>query len=181
MQKIIDLAILAVVLGDGRHDGAGVATGQPSSTTANIPTSISHTARASTPRAAHPATALKVMRSAASTCAAGKFRNAITDRDLAGFIRAGSQAAGMPPFALDDTDMAGIIAYLRNMNSFDAATVKTGNVVRGRAVFEGKGACTKCHRVGRAWLARGSQPDRHRIGSKRRIAFSDRCSSRPAR
>jgi cytochrome c oxidase cbb3-type subunit 3 len=79
----------------------------------------------------------------------GKFRNAITDRDLAGFIRAGAQAAGMPPFALDEADMAGIIAYLRNMNSFDAATVKSGNVVRGRAVFEGKGACTKCHRVGR--------------------------------
>src|SRR5262245_21820666 len=78
----------------------------------------------------------------------GKFRNAITDRDLAGFIRAGSQAAGMPPFALDDADMAGIIAYLRNMNSFDAATVKGGNVDRGRSLFEGKGACTRCHRVG---------------------------------
>src|SRR5262245_10262756 len=58
----------------------------------------------------------------------GKFRNAITDRDLAGFIRAGSPAAGMPPFALDNADMAGIIAYLRNMNTFDAATVKAGDV-----------------------------------------------------
>src|SRR5215470_8933791 len=67
----------------------------------------------------------------------GKFRKAITDRDLATFVRAGSQAAGMPPFALDDTDMAGIIAYLRNMNTFDAATVKTGDPARGRAVFEG--------------------------------------------
>src|SRR5262245_12132995 len=68
----------------------------------------------------------------------GTFRNAITDRDLAGFIRAGSQAAGMPPFALDDTDMAGIIAYLRNMNSFDAATVQAGNVPQSRAVIEGQ-------------------------------------------
>src|SRR5262245_26989324 len=68
----------------------------------------------------------------------GRFRNAITDRDLAGFIRAGSQAAGMPPFALDDTDMAGIIAYLRNMNSFDAATVQAGNVPQSRAVIEGQ-------------------------------------------
>src|SRR5882672_2148344 len=31
----------------------------------------------------------------------GTFRHAITDRDLATFIRAGSPAAGMPPFALD--------------------------------------------------------------------------------
>ena len=52
----------------------------------------------------------------------GKFRNAQTDNDLARFIRAGSQAAGMPPFALDNAEMAGIIAYLRNMNSFDTAT-----------------------------------------------------------
>src|SRR4030095_2987735 len=68
----------------------------------------------------------------------GRVRNAIHDLELAACLRAGSQAAGMPPFALDDTDMAGIIAYLRNMNSFDAATVKGGNVVAGRAVFEGK-------------------------------------------
>ena len=50
----------------------------------------------------------------------GKFRNAATDQDLARFIRAGSPA-GMPPFALDNAEMAGIVAYLRNMNSFDTA------------------------------------------------------------
>jgi len=95
----------------------------------------------------------------------GTFRNAITDRDLAGFIRAGSPTAGMPPFALDDTDMAGIIAYLRNMNSFDAGTVKAGNVAQGRAVFEGKGSCTKCHRVGRVGSHVG--PNLTDIGSVR--------------
>lgn len=95
----------------------------------------------------------------------GKFRNAITDTDLARFIRAGSQSAGMPPFALDNADMAGIIAYLRNMNTFDAATVKTGDAARGRAVFEGKGACRSCHRVGRD----GSRvaPDLTDIGAAR--------------
>ena len=55
----------------------------------------------------------------------GKFRNAVIDRDLERFIRAGS-AAGMPAFALDNADMAGIIAYLRNINAFDNATVKSG-------------------------------------------------------
>src|SRR5262245_46315659 len=95
----------------------------------------------------------------------GKFRKAITDRDLATFIRAGSQAAGMPPFSLDDTDMAGIIAYIRNMNTFDAATVKSGNVSRGRAIFEGKGGCRPCPRAGSA----GSRvaPDLTDIGSVR--------------
>jgi putative heme-binding domain-containing protein len=78
----------------------------------------------------------------------GTFKNALTDQDLGRFIRTGSQAAGMPPFALDDAEMTGIVAYLRNMNTFDAATVKAGDLARGRAVFDGKGACRQCHRVG---------------------------------
>jgi len=77
----------------------------------------------------------------------GTFRNAVIDRDLERFIRAGSPA-GMPPFTLDNADMAGIIAYLRNMNAIDAASVKIGDAARGRAIFEGKGACTTCHRIG---------------------------------
>jgi cytochrome c oxidase cbb3-type subunit 3 len=77
----------------------------------------------------------------------GTFRNAVIDRDLDRFIRAGSPA-GMPAFVLDAAEMAGIIAYLRNMNAFDTAAVKTGDVTRGRAIFSGKGACTGCHRVG---------------------------------
>jgi putative heme-binding domain-containing protein len=95
----------------------------------------------------------------------GKFRNAITDTDLARFIRAGSPAAGMPPFALDNADMAGIVAYLRNMNRFDTATVKAGDVARGRAIYEGKGQCGTCHRVGTT----GSRvaPDLSDIGSVR--------------
>ena len=77
----------------------------------------------------------------------GTFRNAVIDRDLERFIRAGSPA-GMPGFALDNADMAGIVAYLRNMNVFDTAAVKTGDAARGRAIFDGKGACSGCHRIG---------------------------------
>ena len=76
----------------------------------------------------------------------GTFRNAVTDRELERFIRTGS-TAGMPAFALDAADMAGIIAYLRNMNAFDTATVKAGDQSRGRAIVLGKGACTQCHRI----------------------------------
>src|SRR5215472_1884836 len=94
----------------------------------------------------------------------GKFRNAVIDRDLERFIRTGSPA-GMPAFVLDNAEMAGIIAYLRNMNAFDNATVKTGDAVRGRALMDGKGACMQCHRIG----ATGSRvaPDLSEIGSAR--------------
>jgi putative heme-binding domain-containing protein len=95
----------------------------------------------------------------------GKFRNASTDTELARFIRAGSPAAGMPPFALDNAEMAGITAYLRNMNTFDTASVKTGDVARGRAIFEGKGGCVSCHRVGR--LGSRVAPNLSDVGSQR--------------
>jgi putative heme-binding domain-containing protein len=94
----------------------------------------------------------------------GTFRNAVIDRDLERFIRAGS-AAGMPAFALDNAEMAGIIAYLRNMNAFDSGSVKTGDAVRGRTIVDGKGRCMQCHRIGAA----GSRvaPNLSEIGSAR--------------
>lgn len=95
----------------------------------------------------------------------GKFRNASTDNELARFIRAGSPSAGMPPFALDNAEMAGITAYLRNMNTFDTASVKAGDAARGRAMFEGKGGCAACHRVGR--LGSRVAPNLSDIGSQR--------------
>ena len=44
----------------------------------------------------------------------------------------------MPAFALDSAEMAGIVAYLRNMNAFDAAAVKTGASVRTILICERK-------------------------------------------
>lgn len=108
----------------------------------------------------------------------GTFRNASTDQELAKFIRSGSPTAGMPAFALDNTDMAAITAYLRNMNTFDAATVKPGDAARGRALFEGKGACTACHRIGRV----GSRvaPNLSDIGSARSAGSLQRSILNPS-
>ena len=164
MQKIIDLAVLALVLASVGSTVVASQQGAQLHDSQYPDVDIAHGASLYTARCAtcHGAQGDAI---GGVNLRSGKFRNAITDRDLAGFIRAGSQAAGMPPFALDDTDMAGIVAYLRNMNSFDAATVKSGNVVRGQALFEGKGACTKCHRVGRVGSHAG--PNLTDIGSVR--------------
>ena len=64
----------------------------------------------------------------------------------------------MPPFALDNADMAGIIAYLRNMNTFDAATVKAGDAARGRGIYDGKGGCASVPSRRPRRLARGAEP-----------------------
>ena len=107
----------------------------------------------------------------------GTFRNSVIDRDLERFIRAGSPA-GMPAFGLDNAEMAGIIAFLRNMKSFDSASVKTGNAVRGRTIVEGKGGCTACHRIG----GTGSRvaPNLSEIGAARSAGSLQRSLLEPA-
>ena len=60
----------------------------------------------------------------------------------------------MPAFALDNAEMAGIIAYLRNMNAVDSATVKIGD----------GGARTRDLR-GQGWLHRAVTAS-ERLGSR---------------
>ena len=75
-----------------------------------------------------------------------QFRRATTDEDLAAVITTGVVQSGMPPFALQPAELMGVIAYIRA--GFDtSADVKIGNAAKGRAIFEGKGACRSCHRV----------------------------------
>ena len=95
----------------------------------------------------------------------GKFRNAVNDQDLARVITTGIPGTGMLAFKFDPSEIAGITAYLRNMNSFDRGSVKLGDAGRGRTVFDGKGGCARCHRVG----AQGSRvgPDLSDVGATR--------------
>src|SRR4051794_21876926 len=95
----------------------------------------------------------------------GKFRNAVTDQDLVRVITGGIPGTGMQAFKLDASEMAGIVAYVRNMNSFDRGSVKAGDATRGRGVVGGKGGCAQCHRIG----TEGSRvaPDLSDIGAAR--------------
>jgi putative heme-binding domain-containing protein len=102
----------------------------------------------------------------------GHFRNAPSDRELMMFITRGSPTAGMPPFKLDTTDLTGLVAYLRNMNSLDRGSMRPGDAARGRSVFEGRGACLSCHRV----KDQGSRkaPDLSDIGATRSAGSLER-------
>src|SRR2546428_1219790 len=55
----------------------------------------------------------------------GKFRNATTDQDLTSVIMNGVTGTGMQAFRFDAAELAGIIAYLRSMNTVRAAPVET--------------------------------------------------------
>jgi cytochrome c oxidase cbb3-type subunit III len=77
----------------------------------------------------------------------GQFRRVSSDEDLARVMTTGVPGTAMPPFTLRPEEVNSVIAFLRA--GFDPAgtAVKVGNAARGRGLFEGKGACTSCHRV----------------------------------
>jgi putative heme-binding domain-containing protein len=109
----------------------------------------------------------------------GKFRTASTDLQLRAVISAGFPNAGMPSFrSLDAAELTGLIAYIRNINTFDSGSMKPGNAASGQAIFEGKGACLSCHRVNH----RGSRkaPDLSDIGLVRSAGSLERSLRDPS-
>ena len=95
----------------------------------------------------------------------GRFRRATTDRELTQLIANGIPGSGMPPFKFNSAEIAGVVAYLRNMNAVDSASVRLGNASRGRSIVEGKGGCLKCHAVNDVGSLAG--PDLSDIGANR--------------
>jgi putative heme-binding domain-containing protein len=95
----------------------------------------------------------------------GSIRRASTDAELTRLIAAGIPGTGMPPFAFNAAEQAGLVAYLRNMNALDPGSVKLGDPARGRTILDGKGECLTCHAVN----DRGSvvAPDLSEIGANR--------------
>ncbi len=77
----------------------------------------------------------------------GHFRHAATDEQLAGVIQNGIPGTAMPPNNVTRRNLIALIDYLHVMRDFDTRKVALGDAERGRAIFEGKGGCLKCHRV----------------------------------
>jgi cytochrome c oxidase cbb3-type subunit III len=78
---------------------------------------------------------------------ANRFKRSTSDYDLMAVISNGVEGTSMPPFKFQPSELTAVIAYLRNMRDFDSKTTLIGDGTRGKAVFEGKGGCTSCHRV----------------------------------
>ena len=96
---------------------------------------------------------------------AGQFRHASTDRNFSRILTRGIPGTGMPPGNYTEAEQVAIIAYVRNMRDYDGGVVTLGDGDRGRAIFEGMGDCTSCHRV----AGKGSRlgPDLTSIGAIR--------------
>jgi putative heme-binding domain-containing protein len=78
----------------------------------------------------------------------GTFRNASSDRDLQRLIRDGVQGTAMAATGYADAELTALVAFLRNITSYDGSGLTIGDADAGKAIFEGKGDCLSCHRVG---------------------------------
>ena len=95
----------------------------------------------------------------------GRFRHATSDEELGRVIAAGIPGTAMPPHKFDSAELTGIVAYIRSLRDVNVRAPVTGDAGRGQRLFEGKGACTSCHRV----RGQGSRfgPDLSEIGAIR--------------
>jgi len=102
----------------------------------------------------------------------GQFRRAVSDEDLVRIIRTGIPNTGMPPSNISEVNAGNIVAYLRTIAADSRSASAPGDPERGRAIFEGKGGCTSCHRVNGNGSRTG--PDLTDIGGLRRAADLER-------
>ncbi|MEX2470001.1 MAG: c-type cytochrome [Pseudohongiellaceae bacterium] len=77
----------------------------------------------------------------------GQFRNVQSDADLRAVISGGAAGGRMPAFDLDEDALNGVIAYIRAGFDPGGVAVRIGDPDRGKALFEGAGGCSDCHRV----------------------------------
>lgn len=110
----------------------------------------------------------------------GKFRRVRIDEGddgVVAIIQKGIPGTAMPPNALTDFQAGAIVAYLRSVAAESGSVSGTGDAERGRAIFEGKGACQTCHSVRNTGSFVG--PDLTDIGALRRAVQLERSLLNP--
>lgn len=98
----------------------------------------------------------------------GEFRRASSDDDLVKLILSGIPGTAMPPTNLAEPSRRALVAYLRSLHAATMGTSASGDAANGKALFEGKGGCLRCHRVGDQGSRVG--PDLGDVGSRRPAA-----------
>lgn len=102
----------------------------------------------------------------------GVFPHSPDDRELGDNIRNGIPGTAMIANAYTDSEIQALVAYVRNITTFDPDSITLGDPVRGQSFFNGEGRCGACHRV----YGRGPRaaPDLSSIGAIRTAAQLER-------
>jgi len=99
----------------------------------------------------------------------GKFRRASNDDEVAAIIRKGVPGTAMQAFNFTEQQAGAIVAYLKSFSgsamSSAAGAPALGDAAKGKQIFENKGNCLSCHRIGENGSRVG--PDLSSIGLPR--------------
>jgi putative heme-binding domain-containing protein len=79
------------------------------------------------------------------TLLTGQFRRATSDEQLVTIIVEGIPGTSMPPNRYSELEAGMIVAYMRGIAAGENVEGATGNLERGRVLFDGKGKCATCH------------------------------------
>jgi len=99
-------------------------------------------------------------------------RHAADDNQIAAIMLGGIQGTGMPPNALNQRQVQTIVAYIHSLRTAPPKVTAAKGASPGQAIFEGKGGCLACHRVGDKGSHAG--PNLTDIGILRRAAEIER-------
>ena len=75
----------------------------------------------------------------------GQYKRATSDEQLVKIVIEGIPGTAMPPNNYTALEAGMIVAYLRGIAAGDSVAVTTGDLSRGKALFDGKGKCATCH------------------------------------
>jgi putative heme-binding domain-containing protein len=105
-------------------------------------------------------------------------RRAANDNQIASVMLSGIPGTGMPPNNLNPRQVQMIVAYIHSLRTAPPKTTAATGSSPGQAIFEGKGGCLACHRVGEKGSHAG--PNLSDIGILRRAAELERSILDPA-
>ncbi|MSV35795.1 MAG: c-type cytochrome [Bryobacterales bacterium] len=107
-----------------------------------------------------------------------KFPRSRTDDEIVKVLQSGIPGTGMPAQTMPEPQIRTIVAFLRSLPAAAGqALPPSANIARGKALFQGKGRCTNCHRAQGMGSYYG--PDMSDIGMQRRIIELDQALSEP--
>ena len=102
----------------------------------------------------------------------GQFKRVSSDADVLRVIASGVPGTAMPPTAVSDGNRLALLAYIRSLHDSAISASGSGDVNRGRAIFEGQAGCLACHRVN----GKGARvaPDLSEVGAIRGADYLER-------
>lgn len=109
----------------------------------------------------------------------GTFQRGSTADQIIAIIEKGIPGTAMPAnSSINDFQAATVIAYMHSFASNPALESNlVGDPARGKELFEGKGGCSGCHRIGMSGSRLG--PNLSDIGANRRVAEIERAIIEP--